>query len=44
MSRIADWIARVLEAPRDAQKLDVVRHEVRELASSFPLFHELVGT
>jgi glycine hydroxymethyltransferase len=43
MARIGDWIARVLEAPGDEDGLRVVREEVRELAVSFPLFHELAG-
>jgi glycine/serine hydroxymethyltransferase len=43
MARIGDWIAHVLEAPEDEDRRHTVREEVRELAASFPLFHELAG-
>jgi glycine hydroxymethyltransferase len=43
MARIGDWIARVLEAPEDQDRRHTVRDEIRELAASFPLFHELAG-
>ena len=38
MTRIAGWIARVLEQPEDTSTAAAVGAEVRELASSFPLF------
>ena len=40
MARIGDWIAHVLAAPTDADRISAVRGEVRELSSAFPLFHE----
>jgi len=42
MIRIADWIEHVLAAPSDADRIVKVRNEVRELASSFSLYHEVV--
>jgi glycine hydroxymethyltransferase len=42
MGRLGDWIARVLDAPADAGRIQAVRREVRELSRAFPLFHELV--
>ena len=38
MTRIAEWIARVLERPDDAATAAAVGKEVVELASGFPLF------
>ena len=38
MKRIADWIARILEAPDDAVRGREVEREVRELCAGFPLF------
>jgi glycine hydroxymethyltransferase len=38
MTRIADWIARVLERPDDASLASDVAREVLELATRFPLF------
>jgi glycine hydroxymethyltransferase len=43
MARIGDWIAHVLDAPTDADRIAQVREEVRELSRSYPLFHESVG-
>jgi len=44
MLRIAGWIARVLEAPGDADGIAAVRAEVRELCQAFPLYAELATT
>ena len=44
MRQIADWIAHVLDAPRDASRIGTVRGEVRELCSRFPLYAELSPT
>jgi glycine hydroxymethyltransferase len=41
MIRIADWIEHVLAAPSDDDRIAKVRNEVRELASSFSLYHEV---
>ncbi len=38
MRTIGAWIARVLESPEDAAVTAAVAHEVRALASAFPLF------
>jgi len=38
MRTIGRWIARVLDAPADLGLGETVGHEVRELASAFPLF------
>jgi glycine hydroxymethyltransferase len=38
MELIAEWIARVLEAPSDEQRGREVEREVRELCAGFPLF------
>jgi len=42
MERIAGWIAHVLEAPDDQERVAGVREEVRELSTAFPLYRELV--
>jgi glycine hydroxymethyltransferase len=42
MERIAGWIAHVLEAPDDPERVAGVRQEVRELSTAFPLYRELV--
>ena len=44
MIRIADWIEHVLAAPSDADRIVKVRNEVRELASPFSLYHEVVAS
>ncbi|MCG6957888.1 MAG: serine hydroxymethyltransferase [Gemmatimonadetes bacterium] len=44
MRRIAAWIGRVLDAPGDADRIDAVRTEVRELCTAFPLYAELAAT
>src|SRR5204862_2943588 len=38
MRRIGGWIARVLDAPADADAIRAVEREVAELAAAFPLF------
>jgi len=38
MERIAGWIAHVLEAPGDEERIAGVREEVRELCSAFQLY------
>ncbi|MEX2467556.1 MAG: serine hydroxymethyltransferase [Gemmatimonadota bacterium] len=40
MKRIAGWIAHVLEAPADENRIAGVRAEVRELCADFPLYPE----
>ncbi|MFQ5697726.1 MAG: serine hydroxymethyltransferase [Myxococcota bacterium] len=40
MTRIADWIAGVLEAPDDEGRQERIRAQVRELTRSFPLPYE----
>ncbi|MDZ7780264.1 MAG: serine hydroxymethyltransferase [Gemmatimonadota bacterium] len=40
MERIAGWIAHVLEAPADEERIVKVRAEVKELCASFPLYPE----
>jgi glycine hydroxymethyltransferase len=42
MARIADWIARVLQAPADEARIKSVRAEVLALCQDFPLYRELV--
>jgi len=42
MERIAGWIAHVLEAPDDPERIAGVRKEVREMSTAFPLYRELV--
>ena len=43
MSIIADWIARVLDAPHDEELLATVRGEVSELCQGFELYPEWVA-
>jgi glycine hydroxymethyltransferase len=43
MTRVADWIARVLSAPGDESVRAAVRGEVRELCRAFPLYAELAA-
>ena len=38
MRRIAEWIARVLEAPEEEGRAREVEREVREMCAAFPLF------
>lgn len=40
MARIAGWIAHVLEAPEDGDRIATVRNEVRTLCEDFPLYPE----
>jgi glycine hydroxymethyltransferase len=40
MRRIADWVAYVLQAPRDADRIEKVRAEVLDLCGAFPLYPE----
>ncbi len=40
MERIAGWIAHVLEAPEDGDRIASVRAEVRDLCDDFPLYPE----
>ncbi|MGD8289207.1 MAG: serine hydroxymethyltransferase [Gemmatimonadota bacterium] len=42
MKQIADWIAHVLAAPTDQERIKSVRGEVRELCKDFQLYPELV--
>jgi glycine hydroxymethyltransferase len=42
MARIADWIARVLQAPADEARIKSVRAEILALCQDFPLYRELV--
>jgi glycine hydroxymethyltransferase len=42
MKQIADWIAHVLAAPTDQERIKSVRGEVRELCRDFQLYPELV--
>jgi len=44
MVRIADWMAQLLEDPSNGDRIAGIRAEVRELASSFPLYHEMVSS
>ena len=41
MRQIADWVAHVLEAPTDEDRIGRVRTSVRELCKAFPLYAEL---
>jgi glycine hydroxymethyltransferase len=43
MTRIAEWIARVLDAPGDAEVISRVRSEVKDLCDAFPLYAELAA-
>jgi glycine hydroxymethyltransferase len=43
MTRIATWIAEVLAAPGDDERIRQVRGEVRELCGAFPLYQELAS-
>jgi glycine hydroxymethyltransferase len=43
MGRIAGWIAHVLASPADADRIDRVRGEVREMCAAFPLYPGLKG-
>jgi glycine hydroxymethyltransferase len=43
MKQIADWVATVLEAPADENRIAAVRSEVLELCGTFPLYVELAG-
>lgn len=43
MTQVATWIAHVLEAPNDQDRITAVRGEVRDLCASFPLYVELAG-
>jgi glycine hydroxymethyltransferase len=40
MRRIADWVAYVLQAPNDADRIENVRAEVLDLCGAFPLYPE----
>jgi glycine hydroxymethyltransferase len=44
MVRIAEWMGELLEDPSNEDRIAGIRAEVRELASSFPLYHELVSS
>ena len=41
MERIGDWMAHVLKAPDDEERIAHVRADVRELCDLFPLYREL---
>mgnify|MGYP001433109509 FL=1 len=43
MTQVATWIAHVLEAPNDQDRITAVRGEVRDLCTNFPLYVELAG-
>ena len=43
MTQVATWIAHVLEAPNDQDRITAVRGEVRDLCVNFPLYVELAG-
>ena len=43
MKQVATWIAHVLEAPNDQDRITAVRGEVRDLCANFPLYVELAG-
>ncbi len=43
MTQVATWIAHVLEAPNDQDRITAVRGEVRDLCANFPLYVELEG-
>ena len=43
MTRIAEWIGRVLDSPADEELISGVRSEVRELCNAFPLYSELAA-
>ena len=43
MTQVATWIAHVLEAPNDQDRITAVRGEVRDLCANFPLYVELAG-
>ena len=43
MTQVATWIAHVLEAPNDQDRITAVRGEVRDLCANFPLYVELTG-
>jgi glycine hydroxymethyltransferase len=40
MDRIAEYVARVLAAPEDAAVLSMVKAEVEQLCSKFPLYRD----
>ncbi|HET6362370.1 MAG TPA: serine hydroxymethyltransferase [Gemmatimonadota bacterium] len=42
MGRIGGWMADVLDAPEDRDRLSAVREQVRELCASFPLYRGLL--
>jgi glycine hydroxymethyltransferase len=42
MVQIGDWIAQVLSAPADEERIESVRGEVLDLCQGFPLYPELV--
>ncbi|HSH76757.1 MAG TPA: serine hydroxymethyltransferase [Longimicrobiales bacterium] len=44
MAQIADWIAHVLAAPDERERIDGVRASVLELCEAFPLYAELAFT
>jgi glycine/serine hydroxymethyltransferase len=35
-AQVADWIAEVVKAPEDKQRIERVRHEVKALCDGFP--------
>ena len=41
MTQVATWIAHVLEAPNDQDRITAVRGEVRDLCANFPLYVDL---
>ncbi len=43
MRRIGDWIAEILAAPDDEDRVAKVRGEVRELCGAYPLYEELTA-
>jgi glycine hydroxymethyltransferase len=43
MRQLADWIAHVLQAPTEEDRIASVRSEVEELCRGFPLYPELAG-
>ena len=43
MTQVATWIAHVLEAPNDQDRITAVLGEVRDLCANFPLYVELAG-
>jgi glycine hydroxymethyltransferase len=42
MRQIGGWIADVLDAPLDAERISAVRDQVRELCVAFPLYRDLL--